>query len=405
MSPQEPPQLSPAAFNSIYMSYLAWIDFDPEERRRAQTLIDLFKQPEARDELGLGTVRDLADLLFPGTSTIQTRLRYMFFIPWIYLEAQSKKATQMERAAVARDLEFQLSEALLRGGETVGVIGRDAGRNLRRLASSVYWAGLNTLGIRNLMGSQATFLAYGPESLKDHDLKLWASSLPKAPKGLFDQVTFALTKEEADFLRDRLASSAKLTLLNELARTGQQHTQEWPWQVSGNAVSSTNRGILQHAERFSGVMYGATLFYNLLLALRAAYKPNARKHADAPMLVEDYRLRLESWKAELEDLNLSNWDLDDLFNLIERTNHNLTKASRDFIREWVSISRNSPVKLEGNSLAIDLLKQREHGLKRLKARLLHDAPLERWSGASGDARLDFRWGIAKSYLRELAHAG
>ena len=40
------------------MSYLAWIDFDPEERRRAQTLIDLFKQPEARDELGLGTIRD-----------------------------------------------------------------------------------------------------------------------------------------------------------------------------------------------------------------------------------------------------------------------------------------------------------------------------------------------------------
>lgn len=50
------------------MSYLAWIDFDPEERRRAQTLIDLFKEPEARDELGLGTIRDgLADLLFPGT--------------------------------------------------------------------------------------------------------------------------------------------------------------------------------------------------------------------------------------------------------------------------------------------------------------------------------------------------
>ena len=98
------------------MSYLAWIDFDPEERRRAQTLIDLFKQPEARDELGLGTVRDgLADLLFPGTSTIQTRLRYMLFIPWIYLEAQGRKATQAERTIIARDMEFDLSEALRRG--------------------------------------------------------------------------------------------------------------------------------------------------------------------------------------------------------------------------------------------------------------------------------------------------
>lgn len=388
------------------MSYLAWIDFDPEERRRAQTLIDLFKQPEARDELGLGTVRDgLADLLFPGTSTIQTRLRYMLFIPWIYLAAQSQKATQAERTAIARNSEFQLSEALLSGGETIGVIGRDAGRDLKRLASSVYWAGLNTLGIRTLTGSQATFLAYGPESLKDHDLKLWASSLPKAPGNLFDEATFALTQEEADFLRDRVASNAKPTLLNELARTGKPYSQDWPWQLNENTISSSNRAILRHAERFSGVMYGASLFYNLLLALRAAARPNAKKHADAPALADDYRSRLEGWKAELEHLNLGDWDLDDLFSLIGKTSHNLTKTSRDFVRGWVSIAQNGSVQLEANSLAIELLKQREHGLKRLKARLLYDAPLERWSGASGDARLDFRWGIARSYLGELAHAG
>ncbi|BCH19658.1 DUF6361 family protein [Mesorhizobium sp. L-2-11] len=387
------------------MSYLAWIDFDPDERRRAQTLIDLFKQPEARDELGLGTVRDgLADLLFPGTSTIQTRLRYMLFIPWIYLQAQCRKATQAERTVIARDLEFELSEALLRGGETVDVIGRLAGRSLKRLPSSVYWAGLHTLGIRALPGTQATFLSYGPESLKDHDLKLWASNFPKPPGDLFDQAAFALSREEGDFLRDRIASKARPSLLNELARKGKSYAEDWPWQVSEDTMSDANRAILRHAERFSGVMYGASLLYNLLLALRAAERPNAKKHADAPTLVEDYRSRLEDWKAELEHLALSEWDLDDLFSLIGKTSHDLTKASRDFIRGWVSIARNGSVQLEANDLAIELLKQREHGLKRMKARLLHDAPLERWSGASGDARLDFRWGIASNYLRELADA-
>lgn len=35
-----------------------------------------FKERDTRDELGLGSLRDaIADLLFPGTSTIQTRLR------------------------------------------------------------------------------------------------------------------------------------------------------------------------------------------------------------------------------------------------------------------------------------------------------------------------------------------
>ncbi|ARM14765.1 MULTISPECIES: DUF6361 family protein [Rhizobium] len=388
------------------MSYFAWIDFDPEERRRAQTLIDLFKQPEARDELGLGTVRDgLADLLFPGTSTIQTRLRYMLFIPWIYCEAQSRKATQAERTNIARDLEFRLSEALLLGGETIGVIGRDAGRDLKRLASSVYWAGLNSLGIRTMMGSQTTFLSYGPESFKDHDLKLWSSSLPKAPANLFEEATFALTLKEADFLRDRISSNAKPSLLNELARTGKPFSQDWPWQVSEGTISKSNRALLRHAERFSGVMYGASLLYNLLLALRAAERPNAKKHADAPALTEHYRSRLNDWRTKLEFLDLNSWDLDDLFSLIGTTSHSLTKTSRDFIRGWASIARDGASDLETNSSAIELLKLREHGLKRLKARLLHDAPLERWSGASGDARLDFRWGISRSYLGELADAG
>ncbi len=38
--------------------------------------MDLFREEEARDGLGIDAVRDaLSDLLFPGTSTIQTRLR------------------------------------------------------------------------------------------------------------------------------------------------------------------------------------------------------------------------------------------------------------------------------------------------------------------------------------------
>ena len=67
------------------MSSLAWIDFDEAERQRAQRIMALFQERETRDELGLGGIRDsIADQLFPGTSTIQTRLRYMLFIPWLF---------------------------------------------------------------------------------------------------------------------------------------------------------------------------------------------------------------------------------------------------------------------------------------------------------------------------------
>lgn len=388
------------------MSYLAWIDFDPEERRRAQTLIDLFKQPEARDELGLGTIRDgLADLLFPGTSTIQTRIRYMLFVPWIYREAQQRRASQAERTMIARELEFELSEALLRGGEREDVIGRLAGRSLKRLPSSVYWAGIYTLGIRTLAGNQATFLSYGSESLKDHDLRLWCTSLPDVPEKLFEQVNFKLLTKEADFLRDRIAASAKTSLLNELASKQKKFSEDWAWQVHEDSVSDRNRSIIRHAERFSGVMHGASILYNLLLALRAAERPNAKAHGEAATLVEEYRQSLETWRGELKHLALQSWDLDDLFQIVGTTSHNLTQSSRDFVRTWLEISLQSNKSLERDQEAIDLLRQREQTLKRMKARLLHDAPLERWSGASGLARLDFRWAVARRYLGELVDVG
>ncbi len=74
------------------VSTLTWIDHDSRARERTLRILAQFQEKESRDELGIGTVRDsLADLLFPGTSTIQTRLRYMLFVPWIYRALEDKK--------------------------------------------------------------------------------------------------------------------------------------------------------------------------------------------------------------------------------------------------------------------------------------------------------------------------
>lgn len=59
----------------------AWLDHSESDRRKALDVVDLFRVQDTRDELGIGTVRDaLADALFPGISTIQTRDRYLLFI-------------------------------------------------------------------------------------------------------------------------------------------------------------------------------------------------------------------------------------------------------------------------------------------------------------------------------------
>src|SRR6478672_6784402 len=116
------------------MSSLAWLDFSESDRQTALDVIDLFREKGTVDELGMGTIRDaIADLLFPGTSTIMTRARYYVFIPWIYLRQEQKKTPSNEIAQAARKDEISLIAALKKKGESQGVIGVDAGPLLKRL--------------------------------------------------------------------------------------------------------------------------------------------------------------------------------------------------------------------------------------------------------------------------------
>ena len=106
-------------------STLTWIDHDPTARERAFRILSLFQEKESRDELGLGAVRDsIADFLFPGTSTIQTRLRYMLFVPWVYCELEKSRKPPPTFVAKARQMEMALVEPLLQGDDHGGAFGR-----------------------------------------------------------------------------------------------------------------------------------------------------------------------------------------------------------------------------------------------------------------------------------------
>lgn len=55
------------------MARFVWLDYSERERRKMLEVVDLFREHDTRDELGVGSVRDaFADMLFPGTSTIVT---------------------------------------------------------------------------------------------------------------------------------------------------------------------------------------------------------------------------------------------------------------------------------------------------------------------------------------------
>ncbi len=369
----------------------------------------LFQERETRDELGLGAIRDsIADHLFPGTSTIQTRLRYMLFIPWIFCMLGSRDAAPSLIMSEAREKENQLAEALKAGGESNGIIGRDAGPRLQRLPSSVYWAGLGAWGIRLFPGSIDSYFT-SLRSLRpartvrnDEDAMsapqappLWSPALPAAPKDLLDRAVFRLTVDEAQFIIDRLFASQPTALLTVLARDGIDADCGNIWEHPNLAAFPADAlRLVRHGEIFSQVMHGAALLYNLALSeLRAQDN-----------WIADYQERVRAWAADLDFAVIRAWSLDDFWKAVEHPAHSIRPAAKRFVTQWLDLVVDGATAIETSPAARQIVEERERRLKTSQSRFANHAVRDRWTGASGVDRLSFRWGQAKSHLRDLAHA-
>lgn len=393
------------------MSSLAWIDFDEAERQRAQRIMALFQERETRDELGLGGIRDsIADHLFPGTSTIQTRLRYMLFIPWLFQMLEGSTVGSDQLASEARALENRLANALKAGGESNGIIGRDAGADLQRLPSSVYWAGLGTWGIRLFPGSTDSLFSSmrhlqrsRPRIRESEDaaseaqaLQIWTPSLPPRPKDILEAARFRLTPDEAQFIIDRLVAQQPRSLLAFLARSdGRTADCTNIWEHPHLADFPDNaRTLVGHGETFSSVMHGASLLYNLLLS----------ELREKPDWIEKYQSRLKEWRAGLDMPAIRAWSLDAFWQTIDHPAHRIRPAAKRFITEWLALVQTGDVSEGRQASAARMVQDRERRLKTSQSRFANRAVRDRWTGASGVEPLSFRWAQAKSHLRDLADA-
>jgi hypothetical protein len=207
-------------------SVFTWLDQSDQQRRKVLDLLAMFKERETVDELGLGSIRDaFADILFPGTSAPQTRARYFLFVPWMYLQFERKKVSSAEIRARARRFELDLIDHLLDTGETDGVIGKVARRNLQRLPSNIYWSGLRRLGIFLGGGSQDqyhasldNFYQRKPDLRTDDGdapfgrHRNWHHQVPIPPDRFDADPILALRPCEAEYLRDQIQLSAPQSL-------------------------------------------------------------------------------------------------------------------------------------------------------------------------------------------------
>ena len=389
-------------------SLLKWLDASESDRRRALDVIDLFSVRDTRDELGLGGVRDAwADRLVPGTSTIQTRARYFFFIPWVYLKLERKRVGAPDVRRKARKSELDLIVALLEADEGGVPIGAVAKRGLKRLPSEIYWAGLKRFGIRLFDGSQSTYQrAFGRQVLGEDLIRdAWNPHLPAPPEGFPRGASLRLGREEAEFLRDQVQAHAPGTLLAFLmACEGHWEGAAFPWEHLMQAeMPDRLRGWLGHAERFAVTVHGAALLYNLMLAEKI--DAGLQSGLDGGELVERYRGALQDWAADVGALgrDLGNWDRPVFWQLTRETNPRIAERSVRFARNWIDLVLEAPDAgaLMNSEPARDLIEGQEFALKRGRSRLRYREHLERWGGQAGASRIDYRWAITQRLVRDV----
>jgi hypothetical protein len=410
-------------------SRFGWIDFAEDDRQQMLDILKLFALRDTRDELGIGTVRDaFANFFFPGTTTIQTRARYFLIVPWVFQEATRRGSPKKWSAArLAQEVDYlerSTIGALKQGGETDGVIGGRAGRQVERLPSSVYWPGMAALNIRRFPGSQSDLTRWLSRSFRRDrdDLNLhasemdseaeeqpevvWHGSLPAPPDRLFGECTLALTAAEAEFLRERIRFSHPHSLFATfLEADSHPLDQGFVWEHP--LVHQLEGGIeqaVEDARRFSLLIHGAAYLYNLMLAEK--WRDLFGEDRDAR--VTEYENALLEWSEEVsaEWSDLRSWcDTPEQFwgspGLREWRS---VPATRTFVTRWFALLAgcDSPIDVIDLGGARSLIRDREYFLKHAnRARLHNTDALRRWSGSAGTGQLDFRWGTARTIVRDI----
>ncbi|MCP3477938.1 DUF6361 family protein (plasmid) [Bradyrhizobium sp. CCGUVB1N3] len=219
--------------------------------------------------------------------------------------------------------------------------------------------------------------------------------MPQAPKDLLDRAVFRLAADEAQFIIDRLVATQPAALLTLLAREGINADCDHIWTHPHLAsFPAPARRLIHRGEIFSHVMHGAALLYNLVLS-------ELRSRDD---WAEDYRERIATWTAELDLSLVRNWSLDDFWDAVEHPGHSIRPAAKRFVMQWLELVVENSTQIASAPAARQLVEERERRLKTSQSRYANHAVRDRWTGASGVNRLNFRWSQARSHLQDLADA-
>jgi hypothetical protein len=392
-------------------SAIAWLDASREDQRRMREIVNLFTLSESRDELGVGQVRDaFSDSLFPGTSTLHTRARYLLFVPWCYVAAQSKGVSGARLERRVSDNERALIGGLREIGANDGLIGRVAGAAVKTLPSALYWGALRQYQILQVeeplgaLGLPAT-IDFEQDELAERVVSAWSATLPTIPTGFprHPEAGFELTRYEALWLQERMLSGTESTLLHHLLNEGNRPdpTSGAPWTDPACYTADPKVGtVLEHARLLSLAFHGASSLYNLQIA--ELYEKAGHTKVKSP--VDTFRERLREWAQECHGQTkaLDAWDRGDFWRHVLAVNPLVRPQTRAFLTTWFERVCDLEIDTAAGDRALRrLVADRERRQKGNQSRLTNPRLLASWSGEAGTRRLTYRWGQVNRVVQDL----
>ena len=393
---------------------LGWIDFSDSDRKKTMDVLRLFQEQGAVDELGIGIIRDgFANFFFPGTSTIQTRAKYFFIIPYAMMDTVSDSHVFSVQQALRRldEIEKESAVILKNNSDGQGVIGATVlPKWVVRTPSTIYWNGLRTLGIFNAgLLQNMTISEYFRLAIKLREEKkasalgnrkedaeennkddidagdflfrnFWQLSCVKNWK---DGLSIDLTPNEADYLATKIKTSNPKSVFAFVLREDIDIEQYVDFSSFSSdlkpQLDEDNAEMLELADRFNDFISLAQIRYNLMLSENENEDANNLWN-DVKDLASDYAERV---------------DLDAIFARLHLHNPGL----RDFLHKF----RMAAITGDWNAADNAILKQ-EVRIKGARAKLKNKNkyPADKWIGGY---KLDYRFTDARRLIMDIRKGG
>lgn len=400
---------------------VGFIHFDRSDQKKYLAVLDRLSDGGAIDELGIGRIRDwYSEHMFPGISSLHRHAKYLTVLPLLYRKAATLRYRNRSevRPQIVR-LEIQLTKSMLaqaksEGRDISGITGSsqnlDSGKYVKYDPTYIYGTALSRFGImkhddiEGMIFHQSKLNHERPVRYEGTDEEQGDATAEPTTNLLCDysaldisypwesSCSLALTRKEAEFLRDHMMACADTdgTLLRFLlshpgeyggllsAKTFKEFSEAL---CSMDAVPEGIRRTVGLARHFSDLVRGLFYRYSMIYSKGTDLSSDPYPDCEEAFMAwyeGCFKKDRDMMTASLEDVYVSDGG-----------------ESVEFCRKAIGFLE------DGSRKALEdldsLIIERESIIKTTRAKIGSPG----YEGKIHDYDLSYRWDIASLMIREI----